>query len=196
MGDYNPRIISFYINARHPVMSRLLLGKIATAHGVRGLVKVLVLGDDPQRLESCGPAWTAETGGRALNLRMKNPMGKYYIAAIDGLSDRNEAELLRNTELWIDRDKLPDTEDGTYYYADLTGLAVVDGNGALYGHVIAVENFGASDLLEIKPENGPSFYVPFVDDYVLEVENDKIVAAIPRDLLDINLDNNPDIREE
>lgn len=161
---------------------RLLLGKIATAHGVRGLVKILVLGDDPLRLESCGPAWTAAEGGTALRLTMKNPLGKYYLAAVEGVSERNAAEALRHTQLWIDRDKLPDDEDDDgYYYADLIGLRAVE-NGVTIGTVIAVENFGASDLLEIKPEGAPSFYLPFTDDTVLAVSEDTITIVIPEGL--------------
>lgn len=163
-------------------MSRLLLGKIATAHGVRGLVKILVLGDDPTRLETCGPAWTAADGGKSLKLTMKNPLGKYYLAEVEGVSDRNAAELLRHTELWIDRDSLPDADDGEYYHADLIGMTVIEDNGAIAGTVIGVVNFGASDLLEIKPPAGSSFYLPFVDEYVLGIENGIISALIPEGL--------------
>lgn len=163
-------------------MSRLLLGKIATAHGVRGLVKILVLGDDPTRLETCGPAWTAADGGKSLKLTMKNPLGKYYLAEVEGIHDRNAAELLRHTELWIDRDKLPEAEEGEYYFADLIGMTVKEENGAEAGTVIAVENFGASDLLEIKPAAGASFYLPYADEYVLSIENNVITAFIPEGL--------------
>lgn len=166
-------------------MSRLLLGKIATAHGVRGLVKLLVLGEDPDRLESCGPAWTAQKGGIALKLRMKNPLGKYYLAEIEGVTSREEAEKLRHTELWFDRDKLPVPDDDEYYYADLMDLPVFDEKGRKLGMVIAVENFGASDLLEIKPPQEPSFYLPFTEETVITVEPDnKIVVSVPDGLLE------------
>jgi 16S rRNA processing protein RimM len=165
-------------------MSRLLLGKIATAHGVRGLVKVLVMAEDPLRLETCGPAWTAKVGGTALNLTMKNPLGKYYLAAVAGVNDRNAAEALRHTELWIDRDKLPQAQEGEIYYADLMDLPVHDRDGQLLGMVIAVENFGASDLLEIKPKGAPSFYLPYTDDTIVEVNDDRIVVEIPEGLLE------------
>jgi 16S rRNA processing protein RimM len=164
-------------------MNRLLLGKIATAHGVRGLVKILVMGEDPTRLETCGPAWTAESGGKAVTLKMKNPLGKYYLAEIQGITDRNEAEKLRHTELWIDRDKLPAADEGEYYYADLVGLHVVDENGTSYGKVVGVDNFGAGDLLDIKPANAPSFYLPYNDETILSITDDTITVAIPDGLL-------------
>lgn len=165
-------------------MSRLLLGKIATAHGVRGLVKILVMAEDPMRLETCGPAWTAKTGGKALTLKMKNPLGKYYLAEVDGVTERNSAEALRHTELWIDRDNLPEADDGEVYYADLMDLPVFNSDGAKLGMVIAVENFGASDLLEIKPAGAPSFYLPYTDETILEVTDDKIIVEIPEGLLE------------
>lgn len=163
---------------------RFLLGRIATAHGVRGLVKILALGEDATRIESCGPAWTAADGGRPLTIRMKNPLGKYYIAEVDGIADRTAAEQLRHTELWIDRDKLPAMDEGEIYHADLLELPVYDTAGKLLGRVIAVENYGASDLLEIKPAGEPSFYIPFTDETVHEITEDRITVFIPDGLLD------------
>lgn len=163
---------------------RFLLGRIATAHGVRGLVKILSLGEDPVRLETCGPAWTAADGGRPLKITMKNPLGKYYLAEVEGIADRDEAEKLRHTELWIDRDKLPDADEGEFYHADLMELPVYDTAGALLGRVIAVENYGASDLLEIKPQGAPSFYIPFTEETVITVTMDRITVSIPDGLLD------------
>jgi 16S rRNA processing protein RimM len=163
---------------------RFLLGRIATAHGVRGLVKILALGEDPVRLETCGPAWTAADGGKPLKLTMKNPLGKYYLAEVEGIADRDAAEKLRHTELWIDRDKLPAADDGEFYHSDLLELPVFDTTGKELGRVIAVENYGASDLLEIKPQGAPSFYIPFTDETVTEITDDHIVVFIPEGLLE------------
>ena len=163
---------------------RLLLGKIATAHGVRGLVKILTLADDPTRLETCGPAWTAPQGGKALRIVMKNPLGKYYLAEVEGITDRNEAEKLRHTELWIDRDSLPETDEGEFYHDDLLELPVYEESGKLLGRIIAIENYGASDLLEIKPEGAPSFYVPFTEETVIAITGERVTVSIPEGLLE------------
>lgn len=163
---------------------RLLLGKIATAHGVRGLVKILTLADDPTRLETCGPAWTAADGGKPIKLTMKNPLGKYYLAEVEGITDRNEAEKLRHTELWIDRDSLPEAEEGEFYHDDLMELPVHDEHGKFLGRIIAIENYGASDLLEVKPEGAPSFYIPFTDETVIEITDDRVTVSIPEGLLE------------
>jgi 16S rRNA processing protein RimM len=93
---------------------------------------------------------------------------------------------LRGTQLYIDRDQLPDTDDGEYYIEDLIGLKVVDGQGTDIGEVIAVDNFGASDLLDIKPTTGgSSFYLPYTEETVLEVdiEDGLLKVEIPEGLL-------------
>lgn len=143
-------------------MKQIYLGKIATAHGVKGLVKVLPSDFDTALLN--GPVLTED--GRTLALTFKNPLGKYVLIAIDGVDDRDAAEALRGTKLYIPRESLPGHED-TFYPEDLIGLDVVQ-DGAVIGTVLAFENFGAGDLLDIALPSGQSFYLPFTDDYVLE----------------------------
>ncbi|MEM6781966.1 MAG: PRC-barrel domain-containing protein, partial [Pseudomonadota bacterium] len=75
-------------------------------------------------------------------------------------------------------------DEDEFYYVDLIGRAVEDENGKAIGSVIALENFGASDLLEIKPKIGASFYLPFTDECVLEITDDKIIVRIPEGLIE------------
>ena len=166
---------------------RICIGEIATAHGVRGLVKVRCFGDDPSVLESYGPLYTTETGDKTMTLRLKHEAGGAAIAEVEGIRDRNDAEKLRGTRLWTERQALPPiAEEGIYYHADLIGLEAHTADGAVVGTVTAVENFGASDLLEIKPPAGKKFFLPFVDDYVGEVDLDAgtVIVEIPEGLLE------------
>ncbi len=166
---------------------RILIGEIATAHGVRGLVKIRHYGDDPEALEKYGPLYTTENGDESITLRLKHEAGGAIIAAVDGITDRNEAEKLRGTQLWTERRALPKIEEeGVYYHADLIGLEARSTDGAVVGTVIGVENFGAGDLLEIKPPNSKKFYLPFVDDYVGDVDLDAktVIVEIPEGLLE------------
>lgn len=159
---------------------KILIGKITTAHGVRGLVKVQVFGDDASVVDQYGPLYTDESGNKALTLTRKHMAGGAVIAAVEGITDRNAAELLRGTTLWLDRDTLPALED-EYYHADLIGLSVRDASGASIGEIVALDNFGASDVIEIRPKAGKTFYLPFTDDYVPTINTDDgfIVADIP-----------------
>lgn len=163
---------------------RIHIGKIATAHGVRGLVKVLVTADDPHLVETA-VVYTGDKNDETIQLTLKNPVGKYWIAEVNGIADRDLALALRNTPLWIDRDDLPDAGDGEYYAADLIGLKAIDEQGGEIGTVIAVPDFGATPLLEIKPAGKPSFYLPFTTETVVKEDLDArhIVVRIPEGLL-------------
>lgn len=168
-------------------MKRVCLGEISTAHGVRGLVRVRVYGDDPQALTKYGPLFTSETGEKTIAVKMKNAANKFWIAEVAGVTDRNAAEALRGIKLWLERDKLPElAEDGEIYYEDLVGMTVKSATDDNVGVVIAVENFGAGDLLEIKPSAGATFYLPYADEYIVEVNlpAKTITAEIPEGLRD------------
>jgi 16S rRNA processing protein RimM len=82
------------------------------------------------------------------------------IARFAEIADRNAAEALRGTVLTVPRESLPPLADGEYYHADLIGLPVVDTDGASIGTVVAVENFGAGDIIEIEKPDRKTFMVP------------------------------------
>ncbi len=159
---------------------RLCLGKIATAHGIRGLVKLILHAENPQLLE-LGPVHTAADNGKNLTVKLKNPLGKFWLAEIEGVTDRNAAESLRNTELWIDRDRLPALPQNEYYYADLIGLKAQAQDGTDSGTILSVQNFGAGDLLEIQPHSGGSFYLPFTHDTIraIDIANGTVIIDRP-----------------
>lgn len=128
--------------------------------------------------------FTSESGDDTLSLTLKNKAAKHWLAEVKNITDRAQAEKLRGTVLYINNDILPETEDDEFYISDLIGLLCVDENKNEIGNVIAVENFGASDLLEIKPSGAESFYLPFTDDTIIEILDDKIIVKIPEGLLD------------
>jgi 16S rRNA processing protein RimM len=159
-------------------MTRLCLGKITTAHGIRGYVKVQLYGDDPGLLN--GALYTSESGDKTITLKMKSAMGNLWLAEVEGIPDRNAAEALRNTELWIDRAELPDIgTPGQYYITDLIGLSAIDEQGRVVGKIIGVDNFGAGDLLDIVPAGGgESFYVPFSAPYLVKASLEEGVVVV------------------
>ena len=100
-------------------------------------------------------------GERALTLKAVKPGGKTVIARFAEIADRGAAEALRGTTLSLPRDELPALGEGEYYHADLIGLSCVGADGAALGTVVAVENFGAGDLLEIEKPDGKRALIPF-----------------------------------
>lgn len=168
------------------VKQRICVGEIATVHGVRGLVKVRSYGDDIETLEQYGKLFTSETGDKALKLSIKHQAGGAWVAEIEGINDRNIAETYRGTQLWIDRAALPELDDG-YYQEDLIDLEVRNAGNTVIGKILSVQNFGASDLIEIQPaDGGKVFFLPFVDDYVPVVNLDDgfVTVDIPEGWLD------------
>lgn len=157
--------------------NRIQIGTITTAHGIKGFVKIKPMVDDHTLLN--GELFTSEHDDQTLTLTLKNQMKNFWLAEVDDISDRNEAEALRATPLFINEGALPEADEDEFYYSNLIGLSAIDENGAEIGKVIAVENFGASDLLDIKPSGKPSFYLPFTDETVLEIKKDIIIVAIP-----------------
>jgi 16S rRNA processing protein RimM len=164
-------------------LKRVCLGKIVNAHGIKGLVKIMPFDDEPKHIETLGPVYTSETGLHTLTITMKNSAGnKYWLGAVEGVTERNGAEALRGTELFVDRDKLPEAEEGEHYFTDLEGLKVVDTDGNEIGSVVSVQNFGASDLLEIQPVGKETFYLPFTEENILEI-GETVIVNIPEGLL-------------
>ena len=89
--------------------------------------------------------------------------GKVPIAIFDGVADRTAAEAMRGQLVEVDRDSLPDLDDGEFYYADLIGLTCFSTDGDTIGSVLSVENFGAGEVLEIELAAGGRAMVPFRD---------------------------------
>lgn len=139
---------------------RIALAAVAGAHGVNGELRLKLFGDDPKSLAAQKRVHVAGVERKLTSVRAA---GKGAVARIEGVSDRSAAEALRGSLLEVDRTALPPLEDGEYYHADLIGLPAEDAAGARVGTVIAVENFGAGDLLEIEADDGKRSLIPFRD---------------------------------
>lgn len=123
------------------------LAAIAGAHGVRGEVRLKLFGDDADSLRRYS-AFAA--GDRRLTLKSIRPANQGAVAAFAEIASRDAAEALRGTLLTVPRSALPPLGEGEFYHHDLIGLAAVSTSGDALGHVVAVENFGAGDILEIE----------------------------------------------
>ena len=139
-------------------MKRIALAAVAGAHGVKGEVRLKLFADSVESLARHKRFWV---GGRDLAIRDIREGGKTAIARFEGISDRSAAEALRGSLVEIDRDQLPPLQEGEYYHADLVGLPCVEKAGEEVGKVVAVENFGAGDLLEVERPDGRRSLIPF-----------------------------------
>jgi len=150
----------------------VILAAVAGAHGIGGEVRLKLFAEGIESLKRHKQLFAGE---RALTLKAVKPGGNGAIARFAEIDDRAAAEALRGTLLSVPRDALPPLEAGEYYHADLIGLACVGADGAPLGKVVAVENFGAGDLLEIEKPDGARALIPFRAG-IADLEGGRIVA--------------------
>ena len=147
------------------------LAAVAGAHGIGGEVRLKLFAEG---LDSLRRHKEVRVGGRTLTvLSLKD--AKLPIARFSGIGDRTAAEALRGQLVTIPRAALPPLEEGEYYHSDLIGLRCESPTGEALGRVVAVENFGAGDLLEIERPGGGTALVPFREG-VADLVDGRIVA--------------------
>jgi 16S rRNA processing protein RimM len=158
------------VAARSPEPQRICVARLGAAHGVRGEVKLWSFTADPAAVADYGPFETPD--GRVVEIEAMRPAKEFFVARLKGVADRDAAERLRNVELFVPRERLPaPAEADEFYHADLIGLAVVDTAGAALGSVVAVHNFGAGDLIEVRrPEARDTVMLAFSQAVVPEID--------------------------
>lgn len=146
---------------------------------MRGEVRVKAFGDEPLSIGDYGRLFASD--GRYFEIERIRPGKSILIAKFRGVDDRNAAEALNGTDLFIERSALPAPDANEYYHADLLGLEAYDPAGNLVGTAVAIHNFGAGDILEIAPRRGPSLLLPFTDASVpaIDLAAGRIVVAPP-----------------
>ncbi len=138
----------------------VLMGVIGAAHGIRGEVRVKSFTQDPLALGDYGALSTQD--GRSFTIADIRPAKTVVVARFKEVRDRDAAEALAGTELFVERALLPqDLDEDEFYYADLIGLEIRDLEGAAIGKVAAVHDFGAGDIIEMRRTNGGSVMIPF-----------------------------------
>jgi 16S rRNA processing protein RimM len=150
---------------------KVALAAVAGAHGVKGELRLKLFSDS---VESLSRHEYLCVGGVERRLLFVRDSGKGAVARFDGINDRSAAEALRGSLIEVDRSTLPPLEEGEYYHADLIGLPAADRHGSVLGRVIAVENYGAGDLLEIELKAGTRSLIPFKPG-IADLEGDRIV---------------------
>jgi 16S rRNA processing protein RimM len=153
-----------------PGGSRICLGQIGAAHGITGEVRLRSFTSDPNAITGYGPLETED--GRVLTIESMRPAKDHFVARLSGIADRNAAERLTNERLYVPRERLPPPDDADeFYHADLIGLSAVDPAGEAFGTVVAVHNFGAGDLIEVRVEGvSKTELVPFDTTHVPGVD--------------------------
>jgi 16S rRNA processing protein RimM len=165
------------------VTERICVAQIGGAHGIRGEVKLKSFTADPLAVKDYG-VLESEDGAASFAIEALRPAKGYLVARLRGVRDRNAAEQLTNLRLFVPRERLPPPASDEFYHADLIGLAAVTAEGTEVGTVVAVHNFGAGDILELRPPaGGTTIMLPFTDAFVprIDIAGGRIVVEPPEE---------------
>ena len=159
---------------------RVCVGVIVGVHGVRGAVRIKSFTEEPADIGFYSPV-EDETGTRKIRLKVTGEVKGLVVATLEGVADRNAAEALKGTQLWVSRERLPRTGEDEFLYADLIGLVVEGPDGQRLGTVKAVNDFGAGDVLDIALEPRGGLMVPFTKAAVpvVDVQGGRVVVIPP-----------------
>jgi 16S rRNA processing protein RimM len=163
------------------VAERICVAQIGGAHGIRGEVKLKSFTADPMAVKDYGPLMS-EDGSASFEIEALRPAKGHLVARLRGVSDRNAAERLAQLRLFVPRERLPPPAADEFYHVDLIGLVAVTADGTEVGTVIAVHDFGAGDILELRPPaGGTAIMLPFTDAFVpvVDIAAGRITVAPP-----------------
>ena len=160
---------------------RICVAQIGAAHGTRGEVRLKSFTADPMAVMDYG-ALETEDRTATFEIESLRPAKSHWVAQLRGVRDRNAAERLANVKLFVPRERLPAAATDEFYHADLIGLAAVTTDGRQLGTVVAVHDFGAGDILELRQEGKrETVMLPFTSATVpvVDIKGRRIVIDPP-----------------
>ena len=165
---------------------RVRVGTIGGAYGVKGEVRIKSFCAIPEDIAEYAPL-TTEDGSRTFEVTITRQISNGLAARMTGIDSKEDADALRGMGLYALRSQLPDTDDDEFYYADLIGLEVFDTGGNPIGKIKAVQNHGATDLLEVfGPGLKTTVLIPFTKEVVptVDIASGRVIADPPEGLFD------------
>ena len=163
----------------------ICVGAFSGSYGVNGEVRLKSFCADPEAIADYSPL-TTEDGKRSYTITITRSIKGALAAKVEGIPNKEMADDLKGIRLFAQRDQLPALPDDEFYHADLIGLTVLDTGGTVLGKVHAVQNHGASDLLEIMPSaGGNTILLPFTREVVptVDLSAGRIIADPPEGAL-------------
>ena len=165
-------------------MEKILIGKIVNVVGLRGDVKVYNYSDSIQIYEETPEIYVDDKLTKIEKARLQKNM---VVLKLGGIDDRDAAERLRGSELYVTDADLPELPEGQFYVRDLIGMTVKEENGSVLGAVTDVIQNTAQDIFEVEMENTKRIMIPKVDQFVLDINGDsrEITVRLIDGMLDL-----------
>jgi 16S rRNA processing protein RimM len=166
------------------VVERICVARIGAAHGVKGEVKLWSFTADPAAVADYGPL-ESEDGLQRFEIEAMRPAKDHLVARLSGVHDRDAAQRLTNMRLYVARERLPAPAPDEFYHADLIGLRAESRDGAELATIVAIHDFGAGDLLELRATGASAtVLMPFTAATVpvVDIAGGRIVIDPPQDL--------------
>jgi len=174
--------------------ARICVAQIGAAHGIRGEVKLRSFTADPAAVADYG-VLESEDGTLHFEIEALRQAKGHMVAQLSGVRDRAAAARLSNVRLYVPRERLPPAAPEEFYHADLIGLRAEDRDGTEIGTIVGIHDFGAGDLLELRPRGRTgTVLMPFTTTSVpmVDIAGGRMVIEPPQDLLKPANDGKPD----
>jgi 16S rRNA processing protein RimM len=166
------------------VVERICVARIGAAHGIKGEVKLWTFTADPAAVADYGPL-ESQDGTQHFVIEALRPAKDHLVARLSGVRDRDAAERLTNLDLYVARERLPAPAAEEFYHADLIGLRAEDRDGTALATIVGIHDFGAGDLLELRPPGAAdTVLMPFnaATVPVVDIAGGRIVIDPPQGL--------------
>ena len=144
---------------------KYIIGKVLKPQGIKGEVKIDYYSSNHDYLKSLKTVYVGKTEYSVKTVNVRNGFAYISFATVQ---DRNEAELLRNLDIWVEKDKAPELEDEEYFTDDLVGCTLVSEQNDILGHIVNIEKYGSADVFEIIGKNGQQSF-PYVKGLIKSV---------------------------
>lgn len=172
----------------YPVDSYLLIGKVVEAHGLKGEVVVLSFAGQPENFRRYSKLTLVSQSGRMCSpcsTKVSRVKGKSAIMRFESCPDRNAAETIAGMGVLVDKNDIPQPDEGEFYLYQLEGLTVFTDTGRRLGKVVHIFANTAQHILVVQDES-KEYLIPFVKALIVQQDAEKIVISPPPGLLDIN----------
>jgi len=168
------------------------VGKVMDAHGIRGDIYCLIFSGDVSWCDQLQELQLQNKGKtESFEILKLKPFKKGFIASLKGFTDRNRAEEYKGAELWVDEDIFTSEDGEAIYLNEILNFELSDKTLGVVGKIDEFSSNGIQDLLVVKSASGEVFDIPFVKDYVLDIDfhAKKMKMDLPEGLLEINKDD-------